>query len=233
MKKIFIGCMIFLAVFAITIIIRYPYIGLISSMCDKLSKDDKLNITWERNTTSFPVIKLYGLRIIQDNNEIVSFERFDFLLGISGIRFKGIKDPCKIDGNFRNSSITYRITSLTVPDYLKSKLGKGLINASGTFNTKTKKGKGKFDATINEFPNQLITGSISLEGQSTTEPQKSNLVFNIKGNNISGKGTITLTKTDPNSPSTVSGLLELKAGQMPLMLNIQGNLNNISISPAH
>jgi len=64
------------------------------------------------------------------------------------------------------------------------------------------------------------------------EPQKTALLFNMKGKSLSGKGTIAITTGTSKEPPQISGVLDIKVGEMKLQFDVKGTLDNISISKA-
>jgi hypothetical protein len=231
MKKAAVGIATFLIIFLITLVIKFPYGDMLSSYCARLNKDTKLNITWQKQVTAFPYIRLTGAKILSDEREVAAFDRLDIKLSLGGVSFEGAKENCKLKGSTSLNDITYSLSSLPIPEFLKPTLGTGIISISGTHNIKQKKGKGKFDAAIDKFPNPLISGSLSINGQMTSEPQKTSLVFTLKGASFDGKGTISITPQPSGSPQ-VSGVLEIKVGQTSLIFNVQGSLDNVTITKA-
>ncbi|MDQ7823940.1 MAG: hypothetical protein RDV48_14160 [Candidatus Eremiobacteraeota bacterium] len=232
LKKALLALALFIAVFIITAVIRFPYISMLSSMAGKLSTEKKIDVSWERSTGSFPSIKLSSVRIVSEENEVAVFDSIDMFLSLSGMTFRGSQGAGRVSGKIARQKLDYTISSLPIPAFLSTSLGKGTLNASGTYDIKTGKGKGKFDASIEQFPNPLISGALTIDGQDTIEPRKTGIVFNLKGASLTGKGTVTITSADASTPSQVQGVLEVKVGQMPLIFNIQGTLNNIAVTKA-
>lgn len=230
MKRAVTYSIVFIITFLLTLVAKFPYASLLSYICYNIGNENDLNIVWTKQITSFPTIKLYEVRIVASESEIASFDRLDLVFSLGAIRFKGQKESCKINGKLKPPFIIYNIYNLPIPEQLQKSLGKGVLNTSGEYNYKQKKGKGKFDATIAEFPNPLITGTVAIGGDTSLEPNKSDLSFNLKGNNLEGKGTLTFSYKDPKSPTQIGGLLDLKVNSMPVMLNISGDINNPSIS---
>jgi hypothetical protein len=232
MKKAALGIATFLIIFLITLIVKFPYGDLLMTYCSSLNKVSKLNIVWQKQVTSFPFIKLSGVRILSDEREVAAFDRLDLRIIPGGFTFDGAKENCKITGRAGFNEITYSIISLPIPEFLKATLGAGIVSLSGTYNVKQKKGKGKFDAAIDKFPNPLISGSLTVNGQTTIEPQKTALVFTLKGASFDGKGTLSVTAPASDTAPNVSGVLEIKVGQMSMIFNVQGTLDNVTITKA-
>gem|GEM_PF-2142316 len=232
MKKIAWGIVIFIAVFALTMLFKFPYSAYLNSLCDKIGKEGTLVITWERSTDRFPYVKLYNVQIVSDEKLIGSFDRVDMTLRPGNLSFNAAKNECKVNGLVNLQDLTYSFVNLPIPEAFNSAIGKGLLTVTGTYNFKSRKGKGKFDATIEQFPNPLVSGNLTVNGQTSSENQKTNLVFTLKGKSFDGKGTITVTRTDAKTPAQVSGVLELKVGTMPIIMNVGGTLDNITITKA-
>lgn len=232
MKKIILGVAIFIIVFALTVLFKFPYSEYLNSMCDKISREGTLSITWEKSTDSFPNVKLYNVLIVSDEKIIASFDRVDMQLKPGNLSFKAAKNDCKVNGLVNLQDLTYSFVNLPIPEAFNSAIGKGLLTVSGTYSFKSMKGKGKFTAAIDQFPNPLVSGSLSIDGTTSSENQKTSLVFTLKGKSFDGKGTITITRSDAKTPAQVAGVLELKMGSMQIMLNVGGTLDNITITKA-
>jgi hypothetical protein len=232
MKKIVTGVAIFIIVFALTVMFSFPYSEYLNSMCDRMSKEGTLAIAWERSTDNFPSVKLYNVQIVSDEKLIACFDRVDMQLKPGSLTFKAAKNDCKVNGQVNLQELSYSFTNLPIPEAFNSSIGKGVLTVSGSYNMKAKKGKGKFEATIDQFPNPLVSGSLAIKGETSSENQKTSLVFTLKGKSFDGKGTITITRIDAKTPATVAGVLELSVGTMPIILNVGGNLDNITITKA-
>jgi len=232
MKKVILGVVLFIIVFTLTILFKFPYSAYLDFLCDKISREGTLSITWERSTDSFPNVKLYNVLIVSDEKLIGSFDRVDMQLKPGNISFNASKNDCKINGLVNLQDLTYSFVNLTIPEAFNSTIGKGLLTVSGTYSFNDRKGKGKFEAAIDQFPNPLVSGNLTANGTISSENQKTSLVFNLKGQSFDGKGTITITRTDNRTPAQVAGVLELKMGSIPIILNVGGTLDNITITKA-
>lgn len=233
MKKILISIILFIVIFAATLIVKFPYVTMLSYICGNLGRQNNMEISWASSSFSFPVMKLSGVKVVAEGSEIASFDKFEIHLSPIESKYQGLRESCRVSGKIKSPVITYNLTSFPIPESFSGSLGKGTVDASGEYDTRQKKGHSKIRATISEFPNPMVPGSVQLEGDTKTEGGKTDMTCTMSGKNLTGKGTITFTQKSPKTPVQINGLLDIKAGTIPVMLNITGDINNVRAVPVH
>lgn len=225
MKKIIISAGIFVIIFAIVLILTFPYADYMEKTIQELNDSNEVKIFWQNSENKFLATELQNLTVTSKQGELLKLDKLTIKPSvIGGISLSGEgTDNLALKGDIRGGKLNLDVTEYPIPPSIATMTGDGKFKITGNYHFKKKTGNIDFSGTLKKIPNPLIKESLSVAGRADLYGNEAEINFDAKGQIISGAGKINV------KGKQIGGNVKLDTGIIPINVQLSGELNNIKI----